>query len=120
MASVGFTPPRQWEDWCDWALGIWLCLSPWVLLFERDGVATRNAVIVGGLIILAEVITLSVFRLWEEWINVVLGAWLIVSPWLLGITNAFAKGNFVVVGVLVLALALYEVRSLRREPSRRM
>ena len=116
--AVTFTPPKQWEDWCDWGLGIWLVLSPWVLLFEKDTTATRNAVIVGGLIILAEVVTLSYFRVWEEWINVVLGAWLLVSPWVLGIASPAAKLNFHIVGLLVGALALYEVWEVSRNPDR--
>src|SRR4051812_24247173 len=111
MAAVTFTPPKQWEDWCDWAMGIWLILSPWVLLYEQDPIATRNAVTVGLLIVAAEALTLSLFRVWEEWINVALGAWLLVSPWLLGIASTAAKLNFVVVGLLVAALALYEVWS---------
>jgi SPW repeat-containing protein len=116
--AVTFTPPKQWEDWCDWGLGIWLVLSPWVLLFEKDTTATRNAVIVGGLIVLAEVVTLSYFRVWEEWINVALGAWLAVSPWVLGITSPAPKLNFHIVGVLVAALALYEVWEVSRNPDR--
>jgi hypothetical protein len=109
MATLTFTPPRQWEDWCDWALGIWLLLSPWILLFEGDSIATRNAVIVGGLVILTEAVTLSIFRVWEEWINVGLGAWLLFSPWALGVTSPTAKADFVVVGLLIASLALYEV-----------
>jgi hypothetical protein len=93
MAAVTFTPPKQWEDWCDWALGIWLILSPWVLLFEADTTATRNAVTIGFLIVAAEALTLSVFRVWEEWINVALGAWLLVSPWALGIGSATARST---------------------------
>jgi hypothetical protein len=107
--------PKQWEDWASWAFGIWLCISPWALEFDLDRVPTRNAVIVGFLIILAEVITLSVFRPWEEWINVALGAWLVISPWVLGIASPAAKANFVIVGVLVVALALYEMRSAEGE-----
>ena len=116
MAKVTFTPPKQWEDWCDWALGIWLCLSPWVLTYWQDPIATRNAVIVGFLIIFAEVVTLSWFRPWEEWINLALGAYLAVSPWLLGITEAVPKMNFVTVGLLVVGLALYEVRQVNGNP----
>src|SRR5690349_11098656 len=101
MAAVTFTPPKRWEDWCDWALGIWLLLSPWVLLFEQDTAATRNAVAVGFLVIAAEALTLSHFRVWEEWINVALGAWLVVSPWVLGISSESAKVNFATVGLLI-------------------
>jgi hypothetical protein len=107
--------PKQWEDWANWAFGIWLCISPWALEFDLDPVPTRNAVIVGFLIILAEVVTLSVFRPWEEWINVALGAWLVVSPWVLGIAAPVATANFVVVGALVIVLALYEMRAAERE-----
>jgi SPW repeat-containing protein len=114
MATVKFTPPEQWEDWCDWALGIWLMLSPWVLLFEYDTAATRNAVIVGFLVVLVEAVTLSYFQIWEEWVNVALGAWLALSSWVLGIISVSAKANFVIVGALIAALALYEVWEARR------
>ena len=106
--------PKQWEDWASWAFGIWLCISPWALEFDLEPVPTRNAVIVGFLIILAEVVTLSVFRPWEEWINVALGAWLVVSPWVLAIAAPAATANFVVVGALVIVLALYEMRAAER------
>jgi hypothetical protein len=116
MAAVTFTPPKQWEDWCDWALGIWLMLSPWVLLFEYDTIATRNAVVVGLLVVAAEAVTLSYFRVWEEWINIALGAWLVVSPWILAIATVAAKANFVVTGVIIAALACYEVWEAGRQP----
>ena len=73
------------------------------------------AVISGILVILAELLTLTVFRSWEEWINVILGAWLIVCPWIVGISSSTAKKNFVVIGVLIGVLALYEIRTARRQ-----
>jgi SPW repeat len=116
MATAEFNLPKQWEDWTNWVLGIWLCISPWALLFSNDAAATRNAVLVGVLIILAEVVTLSIFQVWEEWISVVLGVWLAISPWVLGITETPAEVDFVIVGLLVLALALYEIWDERRSP----
>jgi hypothetical protein len=113
MAQPAFSFPRQWEDWSSWALGIWLVLSPWALFFDPEPRAMENAVAVGALIIIVEIVELSIFRDWEEWINVVLGAWLAVSPWALGIANGAARWNFVIVGVLVLALALYEIRDMQ-------
>ena len=109
MATAQFSLPKQWEDWCNWLLGIWLCISPWALRFDLEPTATRTAVITGILIILAEVVTLSVYRAWEEWINVILGAWLVICPWVLGISSSAAGANFVVVGLLVMALAFYEI-----------
>jgi SPW repeat len=114
MAKVTVTTPEHWEDWCDWGLGIWLCLSPWILRYDLEPTATRNAVIVGFLVVFAEVVTLSAWRAWEEWINVALGAWLLVSPWVLGVVSGAAKANFVIVGAVITALALYEAWDVRR------
>ena len=108
MAAAQFSLPKQWEDWCSWLLGIWLCISPWALQFGLDPTATQATVIPGFLIIAAEVVTLSVFRAWEEWINIILGAWLVISPWVLGISVPAARANLVVLGLLVMALAFYE------------
>ena len=116
MSAAKIYLPKQWTDWATWILGIWLCLSPWTLLFEYDAPAMRNAVLLGALIIFVEVIELSIFRGWEEWINVGLGAWLIASTWVLGIEAPAAKINFVLVGVLVVALAVFEIWQIRQNP----
>ena len=71
----------------------------------------------GILIIVTEVVTLSVYRAWEEWINVILGAWLVICPWVLGISSSTASTNLIVVGLLVIALAFYEIWGARRESS---
>jgi len=112
MAQSAFSFPRQWEDWSSWALGLWLLLSPWTLFFDSEPKALENALAVGALIIIAEIVELSIFRDWEEWINVALGAWLAISPWALGVASGAARWNFFVVGALVLALALYEIREM--------
>ena len=116
MAQSAFSIPRQWQDWLSWLLGIWLLLSPWTFAFDAETTAMRNAVVLGALIIIAEAFELSVFRDWEEWINVALGAWLLVSSWVLGIISLAAKWNFFVVGALVLGLAAYELWEARRNP----
>lgn len=117
MAAAQISLPKQWEDWCNWLLGIWLCISPWTLRFDQEPVATRTTVITGILIILAEVVTLSVYRAWEEWINVILGMWLVICPWALDISSLAIRANLIVVGLLVLALAIYELWEARRQSS---
>jgi SPW repeat len=113
MLTTRFTLPNQWEDWCSWSLGIWLCISPWALQFEIDAAATRTTVISGVLLILAEVITLSTFRAWEEGLNILLGIWLIAAPWVIGAASMVTTTNFVIVGLLVFALAIYEITQVR-------
>ena len=115
MAKVRFEPPVHWEDWCSWLLAIWLCISPGVLSFGGDGLATSAAVFTGFLLICTEIVTLSSFRPWEEWANVLLGAWLIIAPWVLHLSGAAVIANFTIVGTLVLALALYEISQTNRQ-----
>ena len=110
MPAAQFTPPRQWEDWLSWGLGIWLCISPWALHFDLQPTATRTAVITGFVLILVEAVTLSVFRAWEEWLNIAIGIWLIAAPWVIPVGGAAVTANFIIVGALVLALALYELQ----------
>lgn len=117
MAAVEFSLPKQWEDWCSWLLGIWLCISPWALRYDLDPIATQISVLSGLLIILAELVTLSIFRSWEEWINVILGVWLVICPWILDISASTVRTNFIVVGVLMMAFALYEIWGARGHES---
>jgi hypothetical protein len=115
MAIGAFSLPRHWEDWLDLALGVWLCASPWVLEFADDMLATQNSFLVGFLLIVTETVVIAAFRPWEEWINVVLGAWLVISPWILNTSpTGTVTTNFVIVGLLVLGLALYEIWDGRR------
>ena len=110
--------PKQWEDWSSWILGIWLVLSPWMFFYDQETRAMENAVVIGAIILIAEVVELSIFRDWEEWINVAAGAWLVVSPWVLGVASVAARWNFVIVGSLVVILALYELREMRSGSTR--
>ena len=119
MPTAKIYLPKQWTDWTTWLLGIWLCLSPWTLLFEFEALAMQNAVLLGVLIILVELVELSIFRGWEEWINVALGAWLIASSWVLGLATPAAKINFLLVGLLVAALAFYEMWQMGQHPEKR-
>jgi phosphoglycerol transferase MdoB-like AlkP superfamily enzyme len=114
MAIRKLSFSREWQDWCNLLLGIWLCLSPWVLQFSGDLKATENAVAVGFLIIVAEVFTFFRLRGVEEWINIALGIWLVASVWALEITTSAAKVNLVLSGLLICLLALYEIWDARR------
>jgi hypothetical protein len=82
VAKVRFNPPLQWENWCGWLLAIWLCISPGPLKFGDDITGTYVAVLTGIVLICTEMLTISPFRLREEWINVGVGGWLIAAPFL--------------------------------------
>ena len=102
------TAIKHWQDPLNLILGIWLVVSPWALQHQANMQATSNAVLLGILIALAALVALFKVMAWEEWANVVLGVWLVVSPWVLGFADVtMAMWNAVIVGIVVAALALW-------------
>jgi len=120
MTIARFSPPEDWEDWATLLLGAWAAASPWVLQIS-DPAAVENEVGVGFLVLIGEVFSFYTLRNWEEWINIVLGTWLIASSWLLGISNSTAIANAIIVGALLIVVGCYELwkeRAARRGRSR--
>ena len=110
MAKFTEKLTTEWQDVANLVLGIWLAASPWVLAFTSQQVATRHAVVVGLVVAVAAAGALYAFRVWEEWLNVALAAWLVISPWILEFsTQQVPTWNQITVGVLVGALALWSV-----------
>jgi hypothetical protein len=104
---------REWQDWANLLIGIWLFASPITLGFLDDPAEVRSAVVVGFLVVAAEVFTLGPLRFVEEWINIGLGAWLLLSAWALD-TAPVGRVNSLACGVLLIALAIYELWDSRR------
>ena len=112
MSKLWGSIVRQWPDGVNFLLGIWLIVSPWALNYAAENHAAWNAYAVGVVIAVAAFAAIAAFHQWEEWVNVVLGAWLIVSPWLLGFNvNVTIMWNQIAVGCLVAALALWSANA---------
>ena len=90
-------------------LGIWLIISPFAMVsFNPFQNATVNNVIVGILVaIFAAVRFAGPTRAGWSWCNVVLGAWLIISPFVLGFSNAPVPAwHNIILGIVIGLLAL--------------
>lgn len=85
-----------------------LFASPWIFAFARSA-AIANARISGVLVALVSCIALIMFREWEEWINVILGAWIMASPWILGFPHTTAAHVMITIGIVITYLALLEL-----------
>ncbi len=85
-----------------------LFFSPW--LFDlSSGVQWQTASIVGIIIAVLSIAAIAAFAVWEEWFILIAALALIVSPWLLGFQNSAAMSIDVTVGVIIAALAGFEV-----------
>lgn len=108
MSNVSETSAKRWRDIVNLVLGAWLFISPLVLAAPPIHTVAWNAYLMGAIIVIAAICALAAFQPWEEWLNLVVGVWLLVSPWVMGVPVAGALvWSNVVVGVVVGVLAAW-------------
>ncbi len=92
----------------DVLLGIWLLISPWVLMFQ-SGVAVGNDVVLGIIVAIVAGIRFSnpeQSTSGLSWLNFLLGFWVLISPWVLGFATLPAPlWNNIACGVAIMILA---------------
>ncbi len=89
--------------------GIWLIISPWVLGFNDLQAAFWNTLLVGiAVLVLAAIRLATTGTPGLSWINLILGVWLIISPFALAFAAAqTAMGNAIFLGILVGIFSLW-------------
>lgn len=100
----------RWASSLNVLAGIWLVIAPFILGFTSSASAMWNSIAVG-----AVVVVLAAIRAFNpderegiSWVNVVLGLWMVVSPYVLNYTNvSSAQTNALITGVIILALAAF-------------
>jgi hypothetical protein len=103
----------QWEDWMGVALGTWMMASPWTLGYVDNAPAAMNALVVGAILVLEEMLDVGVHESAEEWIDIAAGAWLCLSPYALGFASSpVPAANAIAVGLLSLLFALWALSPL--------
>lgn len=103
----------QWEDWAGIAVGVWLLVSPWVLGYSDHYAATMNAVLLGVVLAVVELLNLDQHQPVEEWIDLVAGVWLLVAPVVLGFgSEVVAAVNCMFAGVLTILFAVWALSPL--------
>ncbi len=98
----GVTAP--WNLLLTAGLGLWLMAAPDVF-GTRGGAADSNH-LVGALIVTVAVIAMAEVGRAARFLNAPLGAWIIVTPWLLGGATTVATWSNLLVGLGVIALSL--------------
>jgi len=126
MANFWRNLTTNWQDSVNLLLGVWLFASGWILAFTAIQFAFWNSLIFGVVLALMAFAALISFKEWEEWVDMLVGVWLIVSPWMLGFAEftreaggaAYAATwNFLTVGIVTFALAAWSVRDHRHRES---
>jgi hypothetical protein len=112
------------DDWssaklCDVAnliLGMILFFSPWLFSLSA-GAPCQTASVIGVFVAVSSIAALAAFAVWEEWLNLIAGAALIVSPWLLGFQDSDAMKIDAVIGTFVVLLAASRSGLPQKRPS---
>lgn len=108
-------------DWANLVAGVVLAATPWLFGYAGAAAPQWNALIVGVVIALVAIGALVSFRQWEEWVNLVLGLWVIISPWVLGFSGMRnAMVSHVVLGIIIAVLAAVELWLANQRASARM
>jgi len=110
---------ERWQPIVALVLGAYVVVSPWLIPYLlRGSVLTLGSAwshyIAGAAIVIVAALAISSFRLWEAWVEALLGLWVIIAPWVLGFTSLHAfTWNSVIVGALLVAISL---GSLKTDP----
>jgi hypothetical protein len=103
---------RRWQDQVILLLGLWLFVSPWVLGYVPGSDIALNANIAGLVIAALAAFDLYKSYAWAVGVNLLIGLWVAVSPWVGALADRSAMmTNNIIVGVAVIVLALWELRS---------
>jgi hypothetical protein len=86
-----FKTHRTWEDWLGMLLGVLIVLSPWFptqtaseMVDAERSFIVLNTFTVGLLVFGLAQLEYVALQRWEEVAEILLGLWLIISPYLLG------------------------------------
>ena len=114
--SNWFARHRTWEDIVSAGLGILVIVSAILAGSAATTAVFVSAGVAGVLIFALAMMELVFIQRWEEKLEIVCGAWVIVSPLVLGYSGALRMSHFFL-GALVVALAAFELWQDRDLPA---
>jgi SPW repeat len=113
-----FKTHRSWEDWLGMLLGVLIVLSPWFPTQASPEIAgdrsyvILNTFTVGVIILSLGQLEYLALQRWEEVAEIVLGLWLIASPYMFGYSGdgllVFWHSSLGGLVVLLAALQLWQ------------
>ena len=93
-----------------WSVAVLLFISPWVLGFSGELMAARTAWVGGIVIFVMAVAAMLQFAEWEEWVALIVGILVLISPWVLGFAAVYAAlWTCVVLGIIVALSSVSEI-----------
>ena len=100
-------------NWLIVIAGIWLIVAPFILGFSGTFLSL-NDVVTGIIIALVSLIAIGVSEegKWLNWINMLLGAWIFITPFFLMSVGNAGMWNNLIIGIITVALGAWGVISM--------
>ena len=95
---------RDGNGWINILLSVWVIISPFVLGIHSPK-AIWNNVVAGAVVGILAFIRWSMHQPGWSWLNLILGIWLVISPFVLLLSGP-AMLNNVILGIIIAAFAL--------------
>jgi uncharacterized membrane protein HdeD (DUF308 family) len=110
METSARSGEKNVQDWINLVCGVLLFISPWILGFSGELVAARTAWVGGIVIGVMAVAAMVQFAEWEEWVALIVGVLVLISPWVLGFAAVYAAlWTCVVLGIIVALASISEI-----------
>ena len=95
--------------------GIWLIMAPFLLGYSDFAEPTWNDVLVGVAVVIVAGVKLSkpLSAAGISWVNVILGVWLIVAPFVLSYEAQNAMWNDIVLGCIIAIFGIWSAVAAR-------
>lgn len=95
-------------------LGSYIFFIPWVFMdgfkFDRFNVIQWNFVLLGTAVVYASVSSFKRLQAWKEWVNLLSGVWLFISPFLLFyFDRRDLLWNSIIVAILIVGASTFAI-----------
>ncbi|GAB3398392.1 SPW repeat protein [Massilia agilis] len=102
---------RRWQDQLILLLGIWLFVSPMALGYPGSSPVAINGFVAGLIMAALAIFDLYKTYIWAVLLNLIVGIWTAVSPWLINVQDRRMTASLLIVGIATVVLALWEMRT---------
>ena len=103
---------RRWQYQAMLLIGVWLIVSPLAFGYPADSAPAINAYCAGVIMALLAAFDLYKTYLWAVLVNVAVGAWVAVSPWVVDtVSDNMMTTSLLVSGIAAVVLGLWELRT---------
>ncbi|MDI3559820.1 SPW repeat protein [Bradyrhizobium sp. Arg816] len=110
-----FNTHRTWEDWCGMLLGALIVASPWFPIQDHAPVVEYQVMVLNTVAIGLVVFGLSqleyvALQRWQEVATILVGLWLIVSPYVFGYSGeGFLRIYHTTLGAVAVILGVLQL-----------